>query len=80
MSKTMTWETFRLEFDEDGTLRLRGREGWREPICHSCGEPIKWVLDMASFEPDHEGGHVLCHARCVWTRAGFQRQARLAAP
>lgn len=74
----MTWETFRLEFDDDGTLWQRGREGWREPVCGVCDDPIRWVLDMASFKHEADG-FVMCHARCVWTKEAFDTE-REAAP
>lgn len=62
---------FRLEFDPDGTLRLRGRNGWREPVCPVCHEPIRWVLDVASFANQPDASFAFCHARCVWTREGL---------
>ncbi len=74
----MDWQTFRLEFDDDGTLHQRGREGWREPVCGVCGDPIRWVLDMASFKDDGGAGFVMCHARCVWTREAFDHERELA--
>lgn len=72
----MQTDDFRIEFDEDGTLHVRGRNGWREPVCAVCRDPIRYVLDMFSFTtgPDHE----LAHARCVWTKEAFEREARLA--
>lgn len=74
-----TWETFRLEFDADDTLHLRGLEGWREPVCGVCRESIRWVLDMASFKSDESGGLVWCHARCVWMPEAFSTEKRRAA-
>ena len=73
----MNWETFRFEFDPDGTFRQRGRDGWAEPICPTCREPIRWVLDMFSFT-NEPGSFVLEHARCAWTKNGFQVQEALA--
>jgi hypothetical protein len=70
--------TFRLEFDDDDTLHLRGRDGRRHPICPKCDLPIRWVLDMASFAPDGAGGHVLLHARCAWTQEAFIDEGRRA--
>ena len=77
---TATWDTFRIEFDNDCTLRLEGRDGWREPICPECSEGIRYVLDMASWKADDRGGFALCHARCVWTRNGFITEAERAHP
>jgi len=68
----MNWDDFRLEFDDDGTLNLRGRNGWREPICPLCGEPIRWCLDMFSFTTSP---HRLAHAACVWTAEAFEKLA-----
>jgi hypothetical protein len=78
MADVATWESFRIEFDSDGTLRQRGRDGWQEPVCPDCGEGIRYVLDMASWKQDDTGGFVLCHARCVWTREGFITEAERA--
>lgn len=79
MAATMTsWDDFRFEFDDDGTFHMRGRTGFKEAICPKCDQVIRWVIDMSSFSPDGSGGSVLCHARCVWTKAGFSKQARLA--
>jgi hypothetical protein len=70
-------DTFRLDFDEDGHLCIIGRDGWREPICPECGQPIRYVLDMASFTAGYDSK--LAHARCVWRKGGFRREERLAA-
>lgn len=72
-------DPFRLEFDDDGSLHQRGREGWREAVCPVCSEPIRWVLEMMSFTRD-ETGFALAHARCVWTREAFGREALRASP
>lgn len=77
MSRAVS-DIFRLELDADGTLWQRGREGWHEPVCGVCGDPIRWVLDMASFKQE-PSGFVMCHARCVWTKGAFDRE-RDAAP
>ena len=71
-------DSFQVGFDDDGALRQRGRDGWREPVCPECGDPIRWVLDMASFRHDGGRGYVMCHARCVWTPEAFRREARRA--
>ena len=77
MPETATWETFRIDFWPDGTLRLLGREGWREATCSVCDEAIQWVLDMFSFRHDPPG-YSLAHARCVWKKSGFRAQEELA--
>jgi hypothetical protein len=74
----MNWDDFRLEFDEDGTLRLRGSNGWREAKCVTCGEPIRWVLDMASFVNQRDGSFALAHARCAWLPEAFDDQKKRA--
>jgi hypothetical protein len=66
----------RLYFDNAGHLCLDFSQGWREPVCPECHEPIRWALDMSSFTSGP--GHQLAHARCVWTREGFRREAKLA--
>lgn len=70
------WNDFRFVWTDDGVLHLRGRDGFREPICPECGEPIKWVLDIMSFTtgPDHR----LAHASCLWTAEGIRRVAERA--
>jgi hypothetical protein len=73
----MAWDDFRLEFDDDDTLHMRGFKDRREAICPICREPIRWVLDMASFTSGTD--HVYAHARCVWTREAFLNQAELVA-
>ena len=73
------WDTFRFEFDTDGTFWQRGREGWREAKCAACGYPIRWVLDMFSFtHPGDSDGYALEHASCAWRKSGFDRQRKLA--
>lgn len=74
----MTHDTFRFEFDPDGTLRMRGRDGWQEAVCCECGEPIRWVLDMFSFKNTGDASFALGHARCLWTREAFHEQAKKA--
>jgi hypothetical protein len=75
-----TWDTFRIEFDDDGTLRQRGTQGWREPVCPECGEGVQYVLDMASWKHMEDGSFAVCHARCVWKRGGFITEAERAWP
>jgi len=72
----MQWDDFRVGFDDDGTLRQRGRNGWREPVCAKCGEPVRWVLDMASFVHMGDGSYALAHARCAWTKPAFDREKK----
>lgn len=58
-----------------------GRDGWAEPICPVCDEPIRWVLDMFSFSTlgaHTPGVHTLLHARCAWLPGAFRREGRLA--
>jgi hypothetical protein len=75
----MEKEPIHFEFwPPDGTLRLLGRDDWREPICSVCHEPIQYVLDMMSFRNDAPG-YSLAHARCVWRRDAFDRE-KLRAP
>lgn len=74
----MTWDTFRVEFDDDGTLRQRGRIGWREAKCAECGEPIRWVLDMGSYKHMDDGSFALCHAYCVWLPEAFDKDRAIA--
>ena len=71
-------QPFRFEFDDEGVLRLRGRDGWREAICPVCHEPIRWALDMFSFSTGDD--HTLQHARCAWTPEAFDTQRELASP
>lgn len=47
-----------------------------EPPCAVCGEPIRWVLDMFSYTTGYP--HELAHARCVWRKVAFQREAEQA--
>lgn len=69
----MNEHSFRFEFDSDGTLHQRGgREGWAEPTCAVCHEPIRYCLDMFSFTTGSD--HALAHARCVWTKEAFDRE------
>lgn len=70
----MREDEFRLEFSDDGHLRLAGRDGWQIAICPFCGEPIQWCLDMFSFTTGDT--HELAHARCVWMPEAFQAQAK----
>ena len=71
-------EPFHLYFDAAGHLHLAGRKGWREPICPECDEPIRWVLDMASFTSGSD--HVMAHARCVWRKWAFTEERKRAVP
>jgi hypothetical protein len=66
----------RFWFEADGTLHHGGRDGWREPICPVCSEPIHYCLDMFSFTIGTNP--TLAHARCVWTKPAFLTQARRA--
>lgn len=73
----MSGEEVRFEFGADGVLYVHwppapSPDGWREPTCPECGEPIRWVLDMASWtSPPHR----LAHARCLWLPEAFHREA-----
>lgn len=64
-----------IKFDAEGRLTLSFglyNERWREPVCVECGEPIRWVLDMFSFQQNRHGGYDLGHAWCLWTPEGFE--------
>jgi hypothetical protein len=71
---TANWDTFRFQTDDEGHLEIAGRDGWQEPICPICNEPIRWCLDMFSFTTGPR--HRLAHARCVWTAEAFELEAR----
>ena len=64
--------------ERDGAVRceISGYDGWTEPICPACNEPIQWVLDMASFSTPRNGVYTLMHARCAWTPEAFRKQER----
>lgn len=48
------------------------RDGFQEPVCPTCSQPIRWILDMHSFINNPEGtGLVLVHAWCAWKPDGF---------
>lgn len=77
----MTDDPWRIELTiRDGVPRCEvgGDDGWVEPICPACGDPIRWVLDMQSFVRNDHGGLTMTHARCAWTKEGFRTQERLA--
>lgn len=71
-------DPMRFEFDDDGVLHLRGREGWREAVCPKCDDPIRWVLDMASFLTLEDGSYRLAHARCAWIPEAFDAERKKA--
>lgn len=54
------------------------RTNWMEVNCCKCGEPIRWILDMWSFENLGGGVLVAGHARCLWSKDGFTTQRKLA--
>lgn len=49
----------------------------QEAVCPKCEQPIRWALDMFSFTTGFDEAHpfTLAHARCLWTREAFDRQA-----
>lgn len=69
----------RIELVErDGVIRceMSGWDGFVDPICPVCNEPIRWVLDMASFSTLEHGVYTLMHARCAWIPEAFDREKR----
>jgi hypothetical protein len=69
-----------LRWHPNGTVSIdHGEMGqnFREAICAVCREPIRWSLDMFSFQTG-DLPHFLTHARCAWRKSAFREQARLA--
>jgi hypothetical protein len=66
-----------MYFDPEGHLVMPEALS-QEAICPECEQKIRWVLDMASFTTKGPGGHMLAHARCVWTPNAFTVQRRAA--
>ncbi len=66
-----------LWYNERGHLVMAG-ETPPEAICPSCGQRIRWVLDMFSFISAAPGSphSALAHARCAWRPEAFTREKR----
>lgn len=79
MAKSDPWRVELVE--RDGVIRceVTGYDDWVEPICPTCNEPIRWVLDMMSFTTKNGGVFTMTHARCAWTPEGFDTERELAA-
>jgi hypothetical protein len=67
-----------LRFDTAGHLVMD--ETPPEPICVECDKPIRWVLDMVSFDRTEsgDGRFALAHAHCVWLPDAFSRERKIA--
>lgn len=55
------------------------RNDWMECLCATCGDPIRWVLDVWSFVRDPDGSFSAVHGECAWTEEVVTRRRPISA-